>query len=65
VFNFTLDYEEYTSNQSIVATYEDVGFRFYCILLGCICVLVHIEINEQKIGIIGIYARFAVKQQKN
>jgi len=37
VFNFTLNYEAYTSNQTIVATYEHVtGFRAYWTLLGCI-----------------------------
>jgi len=48
VFNFTLDYEARTSNQSIVAIYEHVGFRAYCTLLGCICVLDHSKINKQK-----------------
>ena len=38
VFYFTLHFEAYTSNQSIVATHEHVGFRVYCI----ICVLDHI-----------------------
>jgi len=33
MFNFTLDHEVYASNQSIVATYEHVGFRAYCTLL--------------------------------
>ena len=51
VFTFTLDYEAYTGNQSIVATYDYdyVGFRAYCTLLWCVCVLKHIKINKQKI----------------
>ena len=64
VFNFTLDNEAYASNQSVVATYGYIDFRAYCTLLGCICVLDHIKMNKQKIEIIGIYALFAVKQQK-
>jgi len=49
VFNFTLDSEAYTSNQSIVATYGHVGFRAYCTLFGCVCVLDDIKINNLKI----------------
>jgi len=47
-FNFTLDYETYASNQSIVATYRHVDVRAYCTLLGCMCVFDHIKINKQR-----------------
>jgi len=64
VFSFTLDYKAHANHQSIVATYEHIGFRAYYTLLGCIRVFDHIKINKQKIGNIDIYSLFAVKQQQ-